>query len=102
MSPPNPRTARHGSVRRKSLPPSGREGGGRRSKSPFCSDCAGWPPATGARAGNVRFCARDWWSSCFVNENEFRRIEIELPCEPFPASILHVSALLLLGVRRFF
>ena len=34
-------------------------------------------------------------------ENEFRRIEIELPCEPFPASILHVSALLLLGVRRF-
>src|SRR5208283_2983864 len=34
---------------------------GRRPKSPFCSDCAGWPPASGARAGNVRFCARDWW-----------------------------------------
>src|SRR5208283_3250482 len=39
------------------VPPLGGEGEGRRPKSPFCSDCAGWPPATGARAGNVRFCA---------------------------------------------
>src|SRR5271166_3019637 len=45
----------------KSLPPLGREGEGRRPKSPFYSDCAGWPPASGARAGNVRVCARDWW-----------------------------------------
>ena len=48
-------------VRRKSLPLSGREGGGRRPKSPFCSGCAGCRPASGARAGNVRFCARDLW-----------------------------------------
>ena len=40
--------------------------------------------------------------SGLVNENEFRRIEIELPREPFPASILDVCALLLLGMRRFF
>jgi hypothetical protein len=53
-------------------------------------------PATSAFAREIG------GGSCFVNENEFRRIEIELPCEPFPASILHVSALLLLGVRRFF
>ena len=37
-----------------------------------------------------------------VNENEFRRIEIELPREPFPASTLHVRALLFLGMRCFF
>jgi len=40
--------------------------------------------------------------SCLVNENELRRIEIELPGEPFPASTLHVRALLFLGMRRFF
>ena len=40
--------------------------------------------------------------SCLVNENELRRIEIELPGEPFPASTLHIHALLFLGMRRFF
>ena len=40
--------------------------------------------------------------SRLVNENKFRRIEIELPCEPLPASTLHVRALLLLGMSRFF
>ena len=40
--------------------------------------------------------------SGLVNENEFRRIEIELPREPFPASTLHVRALLFLGMRCFF
>ena len=53
-------------------------------------------PATSAFAREI--CG----SSRLVNENEFRRIEIELPCEPLPASILHVSALLFLGMRRFF
>jgi hypothetical protein len=53
-------------------------------------------PATSAFAGEIGGGSR------LVNENEFRRIEIELPCEPFPASILHVRALLFLGVPRFF
>lgn len=53
-------------------------------------------PATSAFAREI--CG----GSRLVNENEFRRIEIELPREPFPASILDVCALLLLGMRRFF
>jgi hypothetical protein len=53
-------------------------------------------PATPAFARKIR------GGSCFVNENEFRRIEIELPGEPFPPPTLHVRALLLLGMRRFF
>ena len=53
-------------------------------------------PATSAFAREI--CG----GSCLVNENEFRRIEIELPREPFPASILDVCASLLLGMRRFF
>ena len=53
-------------------------------------------PATSAFAREI--CG----GSCLVNENELRRIEIELPREPFPASLLHVRALLLLGMRRFF
>ena len=53
-------------------------------------------PATSAFAREI--CG----GSRLVNENEFRRIEIELPREPLPASILDVCALLLLGVRRFF
>ena len=53
-------------------------------------------PATSAFAREIG------GGSGLVNENEFRRIEIELPREPFPASILDVCALLLLGMRRFF
>ena len=53
-------------------------------------------PATSAFAREI--CG----GSRLVNENEFRRIEIELPREPLPASILDVCALLLLGMRRFF
>ena len=53
-------------------------------------------PATSAFAREIG------GGSGLVNEKEFRRIEIELPREPFPASILDVCALLLLGMRRFF
>jgi hypothetical protein len=53
-------------------------------------------PATSAFAREI--CG----GSRLVNENEFRRIKIELPGEPFPASILDVCTLLLLGMRRFF
>ena len=53
-------------------------------------------PATSAFAREI--CG----GSRLVNENEFCRIEIELPREPLPASILDVCAVLLLGVRRFF
>src|SRR5271166_5665680 len=59
------------------------------------------PQAAPAPATSV-FAREIGGGSCLVNENEFRRIEIELPREPFPASILHVRALLLLGMRRFF
>ena len=40
--------------------------------------------------------------SCFVDENEFRRIKIELPGEPFLALFQNVLALLLLGMRGLF
>ena len=53
-------------------------------------------PATSAFAREIGGGSR------LVNENELRRIEIELPGEPFPASTLHVRALLFLGMRRFF
>jgi hypothetical protein len=53
-------------------------------------------PATSAFAREIG------GGSGVVNENEFRRIEIELPREPFPASTLHVRALLFLGMRCFF
>jgi hypothetical protein len=53
-------------------------------------------PATSAFAREIG------GGSGLVNENEFRRIEIELPREPFPASTLHVRALLFLGMRCFF
>ena len=53
-------------------------------------------PATSAFAREV--CG----GSRLVNENEFPRIEIELPREPLPASTLHVCALLFLRMRRFF
>jgi hypothetical protein len=61
----------------------------------------GGPQAASAPATSA-FARKICGSSCLVNENEFRRIEIELPREPFPASILDVCALLLLSMRRFF
>ena len=40
--------------------------------------------------------------ACLVNEDQPRRIKIELPLEPRLASSLHVKALLLGGMRRLF
>ncbi len=61
----------------------------------------GRPQPAPALAASV-FAREIGGGSCFVNENEFRRIEIELPCEPLPASIVHVGALLFFGERCFF
>ena len=60
----------------------------------------GGPQAASAPATSA-FAREICGGSCLVNENELRRIEIELPREPFPASILDVCALLLLGIRFF-
>jgi len=56
------------------------------------------PPAPATSA----FAREIGGGSGLVNEYEFRRIEIELPREPFPASTSHVRALLFLGMRCFF
>jgi len=39
--------------------------------------------------GAMTCCRRSCWSTSLVNENEFRRIEVELPREPFPTPTLH-------------
>ena len=61
----------------------------------------GRPQAAPAPATSV-FAREIGGGSRLVNENELRRIEIELPGEPFPASALNVCALLFLGMRHFF
>jgi hypothetical protein len=54
------------------------------------------PPAASAFARQIG------GSPGLIDEKEFRRIEVSLPCEPVPALLQDVRALLLLGVCSLF